>query len=163
MPPPGYRAILSGMKSVELKFGLPDLELSCSADRKINPASFAGHDLIVLFSPIDASDQEIAAYRHHCDEFVKRDAWLLAFADECDLHVSGQERVLTIADPERRAWTAFRDLTSHAEELDRGDGATFLFTRGGSLHRYWHGRGHVQDVLAELRKPSAEHEHQLAR
>ena len=146
----------------QLSFGIPDIELECSPDRKINPASFAGHDLIVLFGPLDASQQEIAAYRHHSDELVKRDAWLLAFADEGGPQVDGERRVLTIADPKRHAWVAFRNLTSHHEELDRGDGATFLFTRGGSLHRYWHGPGHVEEVLAELQTPSAEHRHEVA-
>jgi hypothetical protein len=132
----------------------------------INPSSFAGHELIVLFSPLDrlTAEREIAAYRHHCAEFADRDAWLLAFIEHCDqLNVDGACRVLTIPDPDRHAWIAFRDLTHHAEEMDRGSGATFLFTRGGGLHRYWHGSGHVQEVLAEVQTASAEHPHQLAK
>lgn len=146
----------------QLNFGIPDIELSCSSGIKVNPASFAGHELIVLFVPRDSPEQEIAAYRHHCDEFVKRGAWLLVFADDCNAQAGGQRRVLTVADPQRHAWVAFRNLTSHPEELGRADGAAFLFTRGGTLHRYWHGSGHVEDVLAELQKPSAEHEHEHA-
>jgi peroxiredoxin len=120
--------------------------------------------LVVLFGPEEpaACAREVAAYRQHRDKFARHDAWLLAFTDETIEPPCGPAdgRILTIADPDRRAWTAFRDLTRHAEEMDRASGATFLFTRGGGLHRYWHGSGHVDDVLAELRTPSSEHPHQ---
>lgn len=152
------------MTKTGLKFGIPDLELVCSSGT-VNPASFAGHDLIALFCPLDAAAaaQEIAAYRQHSVEFVERDAWLLTFAEHCnDMSVDGGGRVLTIPDPNRNAWVAFRNLTELPEEMDRGSGATFLFTRGGGLHRYWHGAGHVEEVLAELRISSSEHRHQLA-
>lgn len=150
----------------KLSFGIPDLELGCSSGQKINPAKFAGHELIALFCPLDtaAATQEIAAYRDHCDEFVARDAWLLTFAEHCgDLAVDGAGSNLTIRDPDRHGWVAFRNLTEHPEEMDRNSGATFLFTRGGGLHRYWHGAGHVDEVLSELRTPSSQHPHQLAR
>jgi hypothetical protein len=149
----------------DLKFGIPDLELGCSSGTKINPASFVGHELIALFCPLDAglAAQEIEAYRRHSAEFVKRDAWLLTFTEHCNnLSVDGAGRVLTISDPDRHAWVAFRNLTAHPDEMDRSSGATFLFARGGGLHRYWHGGGHVDDVLSELRIPSSEHLHQLA-
>ncbi|HJP68221.1 MAG TPA: hypothetical protein VJ846_04905 [Sphingomicrobium sp.] len=154
------------MHPTALKFGIPDLELGCSSGTKVNPASFAGHELIALFCPLDpaAAGQEIATYRKHCAEFVERDAWLLTFAEDFgDLSLEGVERVLMISDPERRAWVAFRNLTAHPQEMDRDSGATFLFTRGGGLHRYWHGAGHVEDVLSELRIPASQHPHQLAR
>jgi hypothetical protein len=152
------------MATTDLKFGIPDLELGSSSGAKVNPASFAGHELIALFCPLDAAAaaQEIEAYRLHCAEFVKRDAWLLTFAEHCtDLSVDGGGRVLTIPDPDRHAWVEFRNLTAHPEEMDRSSGATFLFTRGGGLHRYWHGAGHVDDVLSELQIPSSQHVHQL--
>lgn len=153
------------MASVGFKFGIPNVELRCASGDSINPSSFAGHELIVLFSPLDpvAAEREIASYRRHCAEFVQRDAWLLAITGHGDgLKVDGPGRVLTIPDPERHAWVAFRDLTHHVEEMDRSSGATFLFTRGGRLHRFWHGSGHVDELLAELRLPSSEHPHQLA-
>ena len=153
------------MQRTALKFGIPNLELGCPSGTKINPASFAGHELIALFCPTDAAEasQEITAYRQHCAEFVKRDAWLLTFVEHCeDVSVDGVRRVLTIPDPQRHAWVAFRDLTPHPEEMDRSSGATFLFTRGGGLHRYWHGSGHVEDLLSELRIPSSQHSHQFA-
>jgi hypothetical protein len=151
------------MVSIKLKFGIPDIELGCASGAQINPSSFAGHDLIALFCPVDAAAaaQELAAYRNHCSDFVERDAWLLTFTEHCnDLSVDGVGRELTIPDPEKRAWVAFRNLVDHPEEMDRDSGAAYLFTRGGGLHRYWHGAGHVDDVLAELRAPSFGHPHQ---
>ena len=150
------------MATIDLKFGIPAIEISCSSGTKINPASFAGHELIVLFCPLDrdAACAEVSAYLAHSDEFVGRDAWLLTFAEECgDLSIDGGSRVLTLPDPKRHAWNAFRDLTRRPEEMDRESGATFLFTRGGNLHRYWHGAGHVDEVLAEVSTPSFEHSH----
>ena len=144
---------------------IPRLELGCSSGTKINSSDFAGHDLIVLFGPLDpvSSEREIASYHHHCAELVDRDVWLLAFTEHCDeLNIDGAGRVLIIPDSDRHAWVAFRDLTHHAEEMDRDSGATFLFTRGGALNRYWHGSGHVDEVLAELRTPRLENPHQLA-
>lgn len=153
------------MASRDLTFGIPDIELGCTSGTKINPSSFAGHELIALFCPLNAgaAAQEIAAYLHHSAEFARRDAWLLTFAESCaDIAVDGETRVLTIPDPDRHAWAAFRNLSAHPEEMDRSSGATFLFTRGGGLHRYWLGSGYVDEVLAELRIPSSQHPHQLA-
>ena len=152
------------MNSTDFRFGIPNLELGCASGAKINPASFAGHELIALFCPTDPAGaaQEIADYRHYSAEFVERDAWLLTFAEACgDFAVDGAGRVLTIPDPDRHAWIAFRDLTEHPEEMDRGSGAAFLFMRGGGLHKYWHGAGHAPEVLAELRLPSSQPQHQL--
>lgn len=154
------------MNAIDLKFGIPNIELGGASGSKINPSSFAGHELIVLFCPLEPAEAcgEIGEYLSHSAEFVDRDAWLLTFADDCDnIAVDGGGRVLTIPDPERHAWVAFRNLTRHAEEMDRGSGATFLFTRGGRLHRFWHGSGHVNEVLAELATPSSEHLNHIAR
>jgi len=147
------------MNSTDSKFGIPSIEIGCASGATINPASFAGHELIALFCPVDpaVAAREIAAYRHYSAEFVERDAWLLTFAQECgEFGVDGAVRVLTIPDPDRHAWIAFRGLTDHPEEMDRESGATFLFMRGGGLHRYWHGAGHASEVLAELLVPSSQ-------
>lgn len=154
------------MAPTTLKFGIPDVDLRCASGRTVNPSSFVGHELVVLFGPLDpdAAEREIAAYRHHCEEFVDRDSWLLVFTEhEQSSSVDGQDRILRIPDLDRHAWVAFRDLTHHAEEMDRSSGATFLFTRGGGLHRYWHGAGHVDEVLAELRTPVYEGQRASAR
>ena len=144
------------MASPELRFGIPNIEVGAALGLKINPSSFAGHELIVLFCPTDpgGAAQERAAYQAHNTDFVERDAWLLTFAGDGEAIVDGPARNLTIPDRNRRAWVAFRDLATHPEEFDRSSGATFLFTRGGNLRRYWHGPGHVKQVLEELQKPS---------
>lgn len=153
------------MTTAHLKFGIPDLDLTCESGVTVNPSSFAGHELIVLFCPDDSEQaaQEMRLYRRHCADIVGRDAWILAFGDECETAaVDGTTRILTVPDLNRRAWTAFRDLTDCPEAFERGSGAVFLFTRGGNLHRYWHGPGHVHQVLAELQSPSSEHQSQAA-
>jgi peroxiredoxin len=147
------------MTTVPLKFGIPDICLSCGAGETINPSTFAGHELIVVFCPTDLEEgaEEIDAYRKHAAEFVACDAWILGIGDQCGPTTSGQAgKPLLISDPDRHAWVAFRNLTHSPETLDRADGATFLFTRGGGLHRYWHGSGHVHEVLEELRSPLTE-------
>lgn len=153
------------MNTVDLRFGIPNIEIGCPSGAKINPSTFAGHELIVLFCPLDAdrAGKEIGAYLSHSDEFVAHDAWLLTFAEHWnDLAIDGGSRILAIPDRECRAWAAFRDLAWRGESMHRDSGATFLFTRGGSLHHYWPGTGHVDEVLAELVKPSFEHPHQIA-
>ena len=149
------------MNALDLRFGIPDLQLGCASGSAINPASFAGHELIVAFAPLDPDEaaREIAAYGEYCAEFVRRDAWLLIFAEQCSGVPASAHHFTVIPDAERHAWVAFRDLTPHPEEMDRDSGAAFLFTRGGGLHRYWHGSGHAGDVLAELRVSLFHHQH----
>jgi hypothetical protein len=150
-----------GMTSPGLKFGIPDIELGSASGTIINPSDFVGHDLIALFCPMDrrqAAD-EIKAYESHSNDFVNCDAWLLAFAvSSGEVAVDGDQRVLSIPDPDNVAWAAFRELALYPEELDRSNGATFLFSRGGGLHRHWPGAGHVDDVIAELQVPSFRHD-----
>ena len=139
-----------------LRFGIPDVELRCTFGLSINPSSFAGHELVVVFCPADPAEaaKEISAYRRRIAEFVDHDAWILAIGDACaQEEAKGPERVLAILDPDHQAWFAFRDLTDCPEAFDRERGATFFFTRGGNLHRFWHGPAHVDDVLSELPDP----------
>lgn len=149
------------MTTPHLKFGIPDIELACSEGRKINPSSFAGHSLVVVFCPLDPEQaaSEAEAYRRLASKFVAHDAWILAIGEDCGSPPHGATQLLTISDADRHAWTAFRDLTDSAETLDRGDGAVFFFSRGGGLHRYWHGSGHAHDVLEELQTPVSQHRH----
>jgi hypothetical protein len=153
------RVDCGGTSSLHLTFGIPDIELGSTAGNTINPASFAGHQLVALFAPLDFPGEEIAAYKNRCDEFAKHDAWLLIFSEQGDLKVGGAAK--TFPDPDRHAWVAFRNLTPHPEELDRQSGATFLFSKGGCLHRFWHGSGHIEDVIAELGTPASEQMHEL--
>lgn len=144
------------MTTAPLKFGIPDIGLTCGKGGTINPSTFAGHELVVVFCPTDSEQaaREIDAYRKHAADFVARDIWILTIGDQCEPTTRVQAgNPMLIADTDRHAWVAFRDLTHSPETLDRADGATFLFTRGGGLHCYWHGSGHVHAVLEELRSP----------
>ena len=114
-------------KHGNLKFGIPDINLACSPELSINPSSFVGHYLVVLFCSTDAEQgaREIEAYAKHSREFAAEDAWILAFGDQCGLKPQvGQP--LMIADQDRHAWVAFRDLVESPESLDRGDIAQAL-------------------------------------
>ena len=142
--------------TTKLKFGIPDLELRCASGDTINPSNFAGHALIAVFLPDDPgmAMMELRQLRKTCAELANHDGWIIAFSNDGQpVEPGSTARILTIPDPGRRAWTAFRDLTDCPETIDRGSGATFLFTRGGSLHRYWPGTGHADDVLQELCAP----------
>jgi peroxiredoxin len=144
------------MTTAPLKFGIPDITLACGAGRTINPSAFAGHELVVVFGPTDPEQaaRELEAYRKHAADLVAGDTWILVFESQSGQRTPDQTgNPLLIADPEQRAWVAFRDLTHSPETLDRADGATFLFTRGGCLHSYWHGAGHVHEVIEELPSP----------
>ena len=148
------------MDVTSLKFGIPEIELTSISGVKINPSSFAGHELVIVFCPNEraAAAKEIDLYQRHCPDFVERDAWILAFSEHGnEATIDGPGRILTIPDTDRQAWSAFRDLADRPEALDRALGATFLFTRGGNLHRYWPGSEHVDEVLSELKDPSVEH------
>ena len=148
----------TSMMNTNLKFGIPDLELTCASGATINPAGFAGHALIAVFLPDDpeTAAREMSLLRKTCTDFADSDGWILAFGNHNE-RVDGDTtaRILTISDPGRRAWTAFRDLTDGLETIDRGRGATFLFTRGGNLQRYWEGPGHADEILQALRKPAS--------
>jgi hypothetical protein len=136
------------MISNALRFGLPDFDCGCAEGGTINPSTFAGHDLIVLFLPADAASasRELGDYAAACDELVDSDAWLLAFGAAPSGH-----GLKVYGDPDQRAWSAFRQLIEAPQTLMRDSGATFFFTRGGNLHRYWSGPGHLAEVLDELR------------
>jgi hypothetical protein len=138
-----------------LRFGIPDVELSCTFGLTINPSSFAGHELVVVFCPTDPvqAARSLSTYRQRIAEFVDHDAWILVIGDpSAQEGTKGPERVLAILDPDQHAWLAFRNLTDRPEAFDRETGATYFFTRGGNLHRFWHGPAHIDDVLSELRE-----------
>jgi hypothetical protein len=140
------------MPATRLNFGLPDLECACGAGGTLNPAMFAGHELVVVFLPKDAesASRELGDYASNCGKLVESDAWLLAFGPAAAGKTDAQS-IRVLDDPEQRAWTAFCGLTDKPGELNRDRGATFFFSRGGNLHRYWSGPGHLADVLEELR------------
>jgi hypothetical protein len=145
------------MTTTRLKFGIPDIELTCGEGMRVNPSTFAGHHLVALFCPTDSerAGREVDAYLQRASEFVASDAWILTFADQCS-PAPQERRLMMVADADMRAWKAFGDLTETPERFDRKDGAVFLFTRGGGLQGHWRGAGHVDDVLRALRRPASQ-------
>ena len=163
-PPGSSRALLKASKPVSRLMlrskvsRLPDIWLRCEQGSLVNPAAFAGHELVVLFCPTSDADaaREISSYLKHADSFVCRDAWVMIFADSPHTLAEQGHGMRILADPDRKAWVLFRDLTEDPEVLDRADGAVFYFARGGGLSRYWQGSGHVRRVLEELSVPACE-------
>lgn len=145
------------MDDARLRFGIPDLELGCPDGRSVNPATFVGHQLIVLFLPVEeaAAVRELGDYASYAQEFADNDAWVLNIVSEVrpSLAVRGGCHALVI-DPRNEAWRAFERLVEHRPAPPRAGGAVFLFSRGGGLQRAWAGPGHAQDVVRELVRPA---------
>ena len=132
--------------------GLPDVELPLPGGGTVNPADFAGHELVVLFSPMDqdAAARELADYNRYAREFSYNDAWMIAVGDP-----SGTEpasRFTLAREPDAAAWQAFGESLDPPATLPREGGGVFLFGRGGCLTRAWQGPGHAQEVAEELGK-----------
>jgi peroxiredoxin len=137
------------MLTTRLKYGIPDIELSWSCGGTVNPSCFAGHQLVVLFLPKDREQQraEFESYKKLAEEMSGTDAWFIVVGDET--HVQGEARTPVVLDPDGKAWGAFKEV-AREDKLDRPAGAAFFFTRGGSFHRAWPGRGNANAVVEEL-------------
>ena len=138
------------MLANELNFGIPNVQLPWSCGGTVNPSCFVGHQLVVLFLPVDPRHvtAELDSYDARADEFGGSDAWFLAIGQSpADQAVKSRTKPIAM-DRDGAAWQAFNKLAKR--KLDRAEGAAFLFTRGGSLHRVWPGRGHAPEVFAEL-------------
>lgn len=136
----------------ELNFGIPDIELKWSCNGTVNPSCFAGHQLVVLFLPTDASQQtaELAAYEELAACFAETDAWFLRVGENPQPGSAEQTPVPIALDPGGAAWRAFEKVAKRSTELNRSQGAAFLFTKGGAFHRVWPGQGHASEVRDEL-------------
>ncbi|HEU4697467.1 MAG TPA: hypothetical protein VFR92_10955 [Sphingomicrobium sp.] len=137
------------MLASQLRFGIPDVELQWTCGGTVNPSCFAGHQLLVLFLPVDERQQaaEFESYEQRSDELSGTDAWFLVVAAEA-ADGSQKGKVPVALDPTGTAWAAFNKVAN--VKLDRSQGAAFLFTRGGAFHRVWPGRGHADEVVREL-------------
>ena len=141
------------MMTADLTYGIPDVELQRSGGGTLNPGCFAGHALVVLFLPTDpaAETRELNAYGEKVCDLVANDAWLIAAHGVGERARSDHEPKITVAhDIGGSAWTAFEILAPSKLKLDRSEGATFLFGRGGSLQRVWAGPDHAADVTREF-------------
>lgn len=141
----------------ELKFGIPDLELPRLSGGKVSPAAFAGHALVVLFCPRGRA-AEIAAldqYATAACEFSGYDAWLLTVIEQDGVSPEPKCPCAIVYDPHGTAWEAFQKVAEPDLKLDRDQGATFLFARGGSLHHAWAGVASPELVIQSLARREA--------
>lgn len=137
----------------ELKFGIPDLELSKLSGGKVSPATFVGHALVVLFCPHSRAG-EAAALDQYSDavcELSAYDAWLLVVIEQDgSSYLESKCSCSILYDPEGAGWDAFAKLADPDVSLNRDEGATFLFSRGGALHKAWRGIASPERVLHAL-------------
>jgi peroxiredoxin len=136
--------------NAERNYGIPDLELPLPKGGTVNPTDFVGHELVVLFPPLDraAAARELADYNRHADQLSYNDAWMIAVAN--DTETQPASRITLAVDPHLAAWRAFGDSLDPSKRFPREEGAVFLFGRGGCLTRAWQGSGHASDVVKEL-------------
>jgi len=141
------------MVATELKFGVPDVDLTWSCGGTVNPSCFVGHQLFVLFLPTDQERQaaELKSYDAQADAFAGTDAWFLVIGQPETFPLLHRSTPIAF-DTEGTAWGAFLELAEDELTSNREDGAGFLFTRGGALHRVWNGPGHAVELVRELKE-----------
>jgi hypothetical protein len=136
--------------STKPNYGIPDIELPLTKGGTVNPTDFAGHELVVLFCPLDrvAAEREMADYNRQADQLSYNDAWMIAVGDAGK--VEPASRMTLAREPGPGAWQAFGESLDPPRQLPRKEGAVFLFGRGGCLTRAWQGAGHAREVADEL-------------
>ena len=135
---------------------IPDVVLQKCGGGEINPSALVGEELVVIFCPADpaAAAREVEAYRALVRDFQDHGVWILGVvAEGIDQppHGAGEPSIALAHDASGAAWSAFAPALD-GPEARRASGATFLFTRWGSLDRAWAGTGHAQEVLEQARK-----------
>lgn len=130
-------------------FGPPDVELPGLHGHMVNPANFAGHDLVVLFCPSDpeAAARELAEYNALSDGLAFNDAYMVAV---CSPETGAPASRVALAVDSERAWAAFSSSCGKRNRLYPVDGMVFLFGRGGCLRKIWNGTGHASKVRQAL-------------
>ena len=133
-------------------FGIPDIELRTTSGRTLNPSTFAGHALVMVFCPTSeaAEAAEAAEYKSRGCDFAKFDAWVLTVGERAHAEGDANGPATLALDPDGNVWTAFSELAGPILKLNRDDGASFLFERGGSLAGVWGGPGRAAEVLEAL-------------
>jgi hypothetical protein len=130
-------------------FGVPNVDLAGRQGGTVNPADFAGHELVILFCPAEkeAAAAELTAYNSLADSLAYNDAYMVAICgDEAG---SPASRILLSTDTER-AWKAVSKCLDGTEKPDPAEGVVLLFGRGGCLTRVWRGIGHADEVAKAL-------------
>ena len=130
-------------------YGLPDIELTSREGHSVNPANFAGHDLVVLFCPSDSKSaaQELVEYNGLADGLAYNDAYMVAV---CNREAGLPASRIALATETDQAWDAFNGSSGKLKRPYPRDGAVFLFGRGGCLRQAWEGSGHAREVMRAL-------------
>lgn len=130
-------------------YGLPDVDLAGQQGGKVNPADFAGHDLVMLLCPADksAAATELAAYNGLANALAYNDAYMVAIC--CAEAGAPASRILVSNDSER-AWQAVGKCLDGTDKPDPEEGAVLLFGRGGCLTKVWRGVGHANEIAKAL-------------
>lgn len=130
-------------------YGIPDVELAGHQGGSVNPADFAGHDVVMLLCPADgkAAAAELAGYNGLAPALSYNDAYMIAIC--CAEAGAPASRILVSNDSEL-AWKAVGKCLDGTEKPDPAEGAVLLFGRGGCLRKVWHGVGHANDVAKAL-------------
>lgn len=140
------------MNGHPLRYGIPDLKLPLRSGGTLNPSDFAGHQLVVVFCPLDParSASELKDYERHSKQFSDCDSWLVTIGESSDAACA--ELACAADDADGNAWTAFANLSESPTNLERQEGAAFIFGRGGALQRVLPGSGHAAHVVQELER-----------
>lgn len=130
-------------------YGVPDVDLAGQQGNNLNPADFAGHELVMLFCPAEqeAAVAELAAYNGLSDALAYNDAYLVAI---CQAEAGTPASRILVSNDSDRAWNALGKCLDGTERPDPDEGAVLLFGRGGCLTKVWRGVGHANEVAQAL-------------
>lgn len=129
--------------------GVPNIDLAGQHGGTVNPADFAGHELVMLFCPADreTAAAELAAYDGLADALSYNDAYLVAI---CGADAGASASRMLISNDTERAWDAVGECLDRMTNPAPDDGAVLLFGRGGCLTKVWRGIGHANEVAQAL-------------
>lgn len=130
-------------------YGVPNIDLAGQHGRAVNPADFAGHELVMLFCPAEKKTgaAEMAAYNGLADALAYNDAYMVAI---CGSDGGAPASRILVSNDTERAWDAVVQCLDGTNKLDPDEGAVLLFGRGGCLTKVWRGAGHADEVAMAL-------------
>jgi hypothetical protein len=130
-------------------FGVPHVDLTSQQGGTVNPADFAGHELVMLFCPAEkeAAVAELAAYNALSDALAYNDAYMVAI---CGAEAGPPASRIVVSADMGLAWHALAKCLDGTKKPDPDEGAVLLFGRGGCLTKVWRGVGHANEVAEAL-------------
>ena len=147
----------------------PDFTLKAQDDRKVSLASFRGRIVALYFYPKDFTPgctREACDFRDNFADLKQAGAVVLGISpDTADSHQKFTDKYglsfTLLADPDHKVLEAYGawGVKEHFGKETEGVGrSTVLIDSKGIIHRIWRSvqvEGHVEQVLAEVRKLSA--------